>query len=352
MKHALLLCGLLALGGCPKKSETATKRASRDDAGGLAAVVDDALPAVTLPPAPPVPEVPTGLPNRPADPAITPEAVALGELLFYEPRLSTTAKLACASCHDPAHGFAGSGIDRTASGKDNLRRAPALVNLAWVQAFGWDGRYGTLPEHLAAHVRGQLGDDLASAIARIGELPAYRAHFARLGGAPSGDLAMTALAAYVNTRYAGDAPWDRAERAQDVPPDLKAGYQLFGGKAQCAVCHPPPLYADHKFHRLGLIASRDEGRGRIEPAHKGAFRTPTLRGAAARTAFFHDASATSLDAAIDYHLAGGTGQGADPSIIDPALAKVALTPQERAQLGAFVRALTAPGGAPRKPALP
>jgi len=352
VKYALLLGGLL-LAGCPKKSDTATKPASPDDAGRLVPAPGDALAAVTLPPAPPLPEVPAGLPPRPADATITPDAVALGELLFFEPRLATTGKLACASCHDPAHGFAGAGIARTASGKENLRRAPALVNLAWVQAFGWDGRYGSLPEHLGAHVRGQLGDDLASAVARIAEVPTYRAHFARLGGAPSGDLAMAALAAYTSTRYAGDAPWDRVERAPDVPAELKAGYQLFAGKAQCGVCHAPPLYTDQQFHRLGLIASRDEGRGRIDPAHKGAFRTPTLRGAAARTAFFHDGSATSLDAAIDFHLAGGTGQGADPSIIDPALEKIALTPQERAQLGAFVRALTVTDAPPpRTPVLP
>ena len=76
-----------------------------------------------------------------------------------------------------------------------------------------------------------------------------------------------------------------------------------------------------------------------------------LRGAAARARFFHDGSAASLDAAIDWHLAGGRGQGADPSVIDPGLSPVTLTTSERAQLGAFVAALTA-GAAPARPTLP
>jgi len=105
------------------------------------------------------------------------------------------------------------------------------------------------------------------------------------------------------------------------------------------VCHAPPLYTDLGYHRLGLIAVADEGRGRVDPSLRGAFATPTLRGAAARASFFHDGSAHSLDEAIDWHLAGGLGQGADPSIVD--VKKIALAPDERAQLGAFVRALTA-----------
>ena len=48
---------------------------------------------------------------------------------------------------------------------------------------------------------------------------------------------------------------------------------------------------------------------------------------------------------------GGGGQGADPSVIDPGLSPVTLTTSERAQLGAFVAALTA-GAAPARPTLP
>lgn len=351
MRALPLLCGLLLV-GCPKKNDkrSPVDPASKDDAGKVASADDASL---TLAPAPPLPAVPAGLPplpDRPLAPIkLSPEAVALGELLFFDPRLSATAKLSCASCHDPAAGFAGARPQDTATGKPNLRRAPTLVNLAWHTEYGWDGRYPSLAEHLQAHVRGQLGDELATITARLAEVPGYRAHYARLGGAEA-STTLDALASYSLTRYAGAAPWDRLERSPDVPADVKAGYVLFSGKAQCAVCHSPPLYTDHGYHRLGLVATPDEGRGRIDPAHKGAFKTPTVRGAGLRTGFFHDGSAPTLDAAIDWHLAGGLGQGADPSIIDPALDVIRLTPQERTQLGAFVRALTDPAAPP--PAIP
>lgn len=339
----LLLLGVFAACSGKRSGDRPPPPAPKQDAAADAA-------AVVLPPAPPVPEVPAGLPPRPADPAITPEAVALGELLFHDTRLSTTNRVACATCHDPQRNFAGDERALTAAGRPNLRRAPSLVNLAWHEAYGWDGRYRSLAEQLAVHARGQLGDELAAAVARIAELPGYRAQFARLGGAPTADAAVTALSAYVLTRYAGGAPWDRLERAQAASTELEAGYALFTGKAQCAVCHTPPLYTDLQYHRLGLIQTPDEGRGRVDGAQQGAFKTPTLRGATLRRAFFHDASARSLAEAIDWHLAGGVGHGADPSIVD--LKPITLTAAERAQLDAFVGALTdalAPVATPQLP---
>ena len=331
MRRALLL---VLIAGCPRgdHGKTIEPVQKKDAAAGSAG---DAT-AAELPPAPPVPELPKGLPPLPAA-APSPELVAAGDALFEDPRLSTVGKVSCATCHDPAKGFSGP-RQPTAAGQMNLRRTPALVDLAWHKAFGWDGRYPTLEAQLAAHVAGQQGD-VNAALQVLSADPLARAQLERAGGLTS-DVMVKALAAYAITRYDGDAPWDRAERSGEPPAELKAGYQLFTGKAQCAVCHPPPLYTDLGFHKLGLIASHDEGRGRVDPAHAGEFATPTLRGAALRPAFFHDGSAATLDAAIDWHLAGGTGQGADPSIVDPALKKIALTKTERDQLGAFVRALT------------
>ena len=54
--------------------------------------------------------IPLGLdPNRPIpkDNPLTEARVQLGRKLFFDPLLSRTGTLACASCHDPAHAFAG-----------------------------------------------------------------------------------------------------------------------------------------------------------------------------------------------------------------------------------------------------
>ena len=263
---------------------------------------------------------------------------------------------ACAGCHDSARGYSGTEPHpSTAAGRPSLRRAPAVVNLAWARELGWDGRGGDLVSWLPNHAKSQLDQSLDDAAVRLAASSTYAAHLVRAAaGRGRGDTVLAALAAFVQTRFAGASPWDAHEAgsAGAVTDDVVAGYQLFVGKALCGSCHPPPLYTDHDFHRLGLIASPDDGRGRVDAALGGAFKTPGLRGAAQRALFFHDGSAATLDAAIDWHLAGGRGQGADPSVIDPGLPPVTLTATERAQLGAFVAALTAAGPAPRKPTLP
>ena len=330
--------------GCPKHGDSPKPIDGKRDAGAARLLDTDGGHALALAAAPALPAVPHGLPDPPSLPR--PEDVSLGELLFYDARLSVEGKLSCASCHAPGSDYAGA-RDATATGQPNLRRTPSLGNLAWATAFGWDGRYTVLADQLAAHAKGQLGQELS--VARVAELPLYAAHFERVGGADPAH-AIAALAAFITTRYDGDAPWDRMETEPRHDTPIERGYALFRGKAQCATCHTPPLYTDLGYHRLGLIAIKDDGRGRVDPASAGAFKTPSLRGAALRPSFFHDGSATTLEAAIDWHLAGGVGQGADPHIVD--LKPVVLSAAERAALVDYVRALTSKAPSPTPPMMP
>jgi cytochrome c peroxidase len=340
VKWPLLLALLLA--ACPRGGDKPkpVEPAGRGDANRLLPE-SDAGP-LTLAPAAPLPALPSGLPAAPANPRITPEALALGELLFHDPRLSASGSRSCASCHDPATGYAGN-IERAADDKQNLRRTPALANLAWVKAFGWDGRYATFADHLPSHLKGQLGAPIDVVTARIAEVPLYKLHLARIGGAPT-DAIVQALEAFVLTRYEGDSAWDRMERtaltkAGTTSSDpIVAGYQLFVGKAQCAQCHPPPLYTDQGFHKVAPSPFGDKGK-------HGAFRTPTLRGASLRTSFFHAGSAKTLDDAVAQYLK----PAADA---DPVLAKIKLSADEARQVVAFLKALTAQRPPAPKPVLP
>jgi cytochrome c peroxidase len=354
-RSLLLLPTLVVLAGCPGKKTDG--RVEPGSGSGLALGSGSAA-EVALPPAPPLPEPAPGMPPLPPASPVTAEQVALGELLFFDGRLAQDGTTACAACHDPDADWSGTAQQPTALGRPNLRRAPSLADLAWRHDhLGWDGRYTTVDKLLFQHIRGQLGVDASQAITKIATLPAYRAHFRRAFGAdPDGGRLLAALAAYVRTRYTAPGAWAQAEGGTAPAPGTAAtpmtrGYLLFTGKAQCSQCHLPPLYTDGGYHRLGLIAQPDDGRGKVDPMKKGAFRTPSLRGAALRKAFFHDGSAAGLDAAIDWHLAGGAGQGADPSIVD--LPKVTLDAAERADLGAFVRALSPERTAPYpRPVLP
>jgi len=305
--------------------------------------------AATLPSAPPLPAVPQSLPALAPNPRITPEAVAFGELLFFDPRLSVDGTRACATCHDPARGFAG-GVDPAADGKPNARRTPSLYNLAWVKNLGWDGRAPSVTALLLPHMKGQL-DALDIAATRIASVPVYALHIARVGGSPA-DAISQSLEAYVLTRYEGDTPWDSLERTERIKPGdrpdnpIAFGYTLFSGKAQCGTCHTPPLYTDNSYHRVTADGTGDKGRGLVDPAKTGAFRTPTLRGAMTRGAYFHDGSKRSVDEVIAHY------QTADAAKQNPSLAKIKLTPDEARSLGMFLNMLTNNRPAYQKPALP
>src|SRR5690349_11553477 len=81
----------------------------------------------------PVPADPS---NRYAD---DPRAAALGQRLFFDPRLSATGRVACATCHEPARGFQdgrplAEGVGRAA------RRTMPLAGTAYGPWQFWDGR--------------------------------------------------------------------------------------------------------------------------------------------------------------------------------------------------------------------
>ena len=69
----------------------------------------------------------------------TPEKVELGRLLFFDAALSSNNQLACASCHNPALGFA-DGKPLAQGGATLARNTPALYGVAYSQTLFWDGR--------------------------------------------------------------------------------------------------------------------------------------------------------------------------------------------------------------------
>ncbi len=337
---------VVVLAACPK-GDKPKETGSGSELPVVSQFADAAAPA-ELSPAPPLPAVPQSLPPLADNPRVTPDAVAFGELLFFDPRLAANDSRACATCHDPARGYSGS-VDPAADGKPNARRTPSLYNLAWVKDLGWDGRAANITVMLPAHMKGQL-DALEASSARIAALPIYAQHIARVGGAPA-EAIVQALEAYVITRFEGDTPWDSLERTERLRPGgnasnpIVAGYKLFSGKAQCAQCHTPPLYTDNRYHRI-LATTGDTGRGLVDPKQAGAFRTPSLRGAMTRGAYFHDGSKRTLDEVIAHY------QSPQAAAVNPALAKIKLTADETRQLGMFLVMLTNNRPPLQKPALP
>ncbi len=299
-----------------------------------------------LPPAPAVPDAPRGLPPTPSaehNPT-TPEKVELGKLLFFEPRLSSTGALSCASCHQPEHGFASPDRrSKIATGQLNLRHTPSLYNTAYQQSWAWDGNMPVIEALILSHWKGQLAAAPDVVAAELPRAPGYAARFARAfeAGTATRDHVVEALAAFVRTIRSGDSPWDRREAGETdaVSADALAGFRIFTERAGCATCHTPPLYTDNQFHARGVGDEKDPGRARVtaDSRHTGAFKTPGLRGLSETAPYFHDGSAATLELAVDHELVHSERP---------------LSPEERRQLIEFLRALSPPPSPMVRPELP
>jgi cytochrome c peroxidase len=225
-----------------------------------AAPADASAPAEPAAQVDKLPDPPAGLeafptPSPDGNPTTTAK-VALGEMLFFDTRLSDSGTFACVTCHVPEKGWTdGEALSVKADGATNTRHSPTMYNVGYALQWYWDGRMPTLEEQILAAWKGQVGgtpDQVAAALAGVS---AYKEHFQKaFGEDPSAENIPMALASFLRvTLRAGNAPWDRYQAGDKsaVSEDAVKGFTVFT-KAGCAACHAPPLYTDMGYHNVGV----------------------------------------------------------------------------------------------------
>jgi cytochrome c peroxidase len=304
------------------------------------------------------------------DPAsyVTPEKVALGARLFYDPLLSSDNSRSCATCHQPEKGFT-DGLPRSASftrGRFVKRNAPTLLNAGLQHGQFYDSRSPTL-EHQAIEVvenKVEMHGSLAEAVKQLHQQPAYVAGFKAAFGEMTDSIRpqfiQNAIASYVRSLTSLDSPFDRYVRGDGSAMTAEAvqGFNLFMGKAKCGTCHfmplfngtVPPAFRHTESEVLGVPATAggktldaDPGRFAIDafPQFKNAFKTPTVRNVALTAPYMHNGVYRTLEEVVDfYNDGGGAGLGLDvPNQTLPG-DKLNLDDGEKKALVAFMKALT------------
>jgi cytochrome c peroxidase len=308
--------------------------------------------------------LPLGLPElvTPEDNPQTPEKIALGKQLFYDARLSQSGKTACLTCHLPHKGWAdGQAFSKKDDGTMNTRHTPTLLNVAWNTSNYWDGRAPTLEKTALAAWKNQMGvkDDAgaAEAAGRIAAVKGYAEPFQKVfGAAPTPDNIVKALASFMRTLVSGNSKLDRFEAGnlKALSAAEKRGLELFRNKAKCSLCHAGALLTAWEFKNIGIGMDKprpDPGRAKVEPGNPmlvGAFKVPSLRSVSRSAPYMHDGGFTGLPGVVDYF--------AKP-IDNPALDErikggVQLSPAEKKDLLAFLKALDGTMPDARKPKLP
>lgn len=287
----------------------------------------------------------------------SPLRVALGKMLFFDPRLSGAQNMSCASCHNPSFGWEVPTEGPIGAQNEMLgRQAPTILNTAWVPIFFWDGRAATLEAQAAGPITapGEMNADLEDAARRLSAIATYRRGFDQAfpGVGLTPDTMLTAIATYERTVVSAWSPFDRWVDGDEtaISDQAKTGFELFNGRARCAECHTGWNFTDNEFHDIGIV-TEDVGRVAIDPYAPGArhaFKTPGLRNTVQRAPYMHNGSMADLSAVMAHYVTGGVARPSRSSKMRP----LDLTGDEVAAVIAFLETLTAAESAVPTPLLP
>jgi cytochrome c peroxidase len=319
--------------------------------------------------------------------SVTPAAVALGEKLFFERRLSGDRTVSCATCHNPARGFTdGRPTSIGIRGCVGQRNSPTVLNAMYNQHQFWDGRVDTLEQQAALPITNpcEMGSaTLAAAVSSIAGDKEYRRMFAgayrRL---PNAQDLIGALAAYERALPSFGSQFDRfmAGDGMAISASAQRGWKLFNSKARCNLCHAltdtkpdSTVFTDNDFHNIGIgiirhhvvrlarkaqqeIASGQLNQidtaainsnlsvvGRFLVTKKSAdvasFKTPDIRNVMITAPYFHDGSQQTLWDVMDHY---NKGDGIKNPWLDTDMQPLALTEGEINDMVAFMASMTSP----------
>lgn len=296
----------------------------------------------------------------PKDNPQTPAKIALGKQLYFDKRLSSDKTINCASCHEPSRYWADlTPLSKGVAHKPGKRNSPTILNSAYSVPQFWDGRALHLEKQAVGPVSNPLEMDLAmpKLLARLNAVPGYRKQFkAVFGTQATADNVAKAIASFERTIVNGNSPYDEYLRGNKKALSQSAlrGMKLFAGKTGCVKCHGGPYFSDSKYHNLGIGYSNgkyaDVGRYDVTKKKQdmGVFRTPTLRNAAMTAPYMHDGSVKTLMEVISIYDRGGVP---NPNL-DHGIKPLRLSGTEKADLVAFMKALTGKPVMVKPPILP
>lgn len=309
----------------------------------------------------PIPQTAPAFPGE----ATTPEKIALGKMLFFDPRLSENRDLSCSRCHNPSlGGVSGQSLSAGHPGELGGRNVLTVFNAVFNVSQYWDGRAASLKEQVEASVMSSpaallktRGGPMAvspavTALAKQhvverfktipGYVDAFKRAFPDAADPVTYDNVARAIAQFEATLITPDAPFDRWLKGDDAalsPPQLQ-GLALFIEKG-CAGCHSGVNLGGTSYARFGvaqspsaeLLPPDDWGRATVtkKVEDKYVFKVPNLRNVELTAPYFHSGGTDDLKEAVAVMAATQLG--------------VTLAPEEIASIEAFLKSLT--GSAPQ-----
>lgn len=299
----------------------------------------------------------------PAENPYSKEKELLGKTLFFDPRLSSSKQIACASCHDPELGWTD---NRTFSfGHDRqlgARNAMTILNAAYITKPFWDGRANSLEHQAEMPVQDpkEMHEHIDLAVDKIAKIKGYEPLFKNAFGSNdiTKDKITKAIATFERSIKSGVTKFDKfIDGEKDIYTDQEVlGLHLYRTKAQCINCHNTGYFSNNKFENDGtaLLGSKQEDLGRykvtLDPNDVGKFRVPTLREVSRTGPWMHNGAFTPLRDVLTFYNGGNPEvEKKRTTVVDgktltsqksPMLKPLALTKEELIALEAFLNTLS------------
>ncbi len=266
----------------------------------------------------------------PAAPVLDRRKLALGERLFHDPRLSRDQSVSCASCHDLKKGGADGKPRSVRPGNmPTPVNTPTIFNAALNFRLFWDGRAGSLEEHIQGPME-DTGTDWQAVVQRLRNDSAYVAAFATLY--PDGltvPAVQDALLTFERSLVTPNGRFDRYLRGDQnaITADEKEGYRLFKAYG-CSACHQGVNAGGNMYQKVGVMGDYFDKRGDLTRADLGRynvtglerdrhmFRVPSLRNVALTAPYLHDGRIKTLEDAVKGMSKFMLGRPIEPREID------------------------------------
>ncbi|MCJ8154390.1 cytochrome-c peroxidase [Chryseobacterium sp. SSA4.19] len=299
----------------------------------------------------------------PADNQYSPEKVLLGKTLFFDPRLSKSDQIACASCHDPELAWSD---NRTFSFGHNrqpgTRNAMTILNVAYAKSLFWDGRSNSLEQQSEMPIQDEkeMGGHIDIAADKIAKIKSYGVLFENAFGdrKVTKDRISKSIAAFERTVKSTPSKFDQFIDGKSAlyTDDEIMGLHLFRTKAQCINCHNSGYFSNNRFENIGtsLLGEKGEDLGRFRvtknPEDAGRFRVPGLREVSRTGPYFHNGSMADLSEVIRFYSNGNPEHSQKRMTVHKGtvlhsgksgmVRMLELSEQEISQLEAFLRTLS------------
>ncbi|MFD0701877.1 cytochrome-c peroxidase [Myroides pelagicus] len=259
----------------------------------------------------------TALPSAPVISVKDQGKLELGKILFFDPRLSSSDKISCASCHIPSKNWADK--NPLAIGHDSLtgkRNTPSIENV-WIQKeLFWDGRANSLQQQQIMSIENhvEMFQSTKTLALKIQKIKGYEILFKKAYGSRqiTLDRILDAIALFQTTIVSKTSAFDRFINGdyQSLSDNQIHGLHLFRTKARCINCHNGPYFTDLQYHNQGFTFYKrkreDLGRYNITklPEDVGKFKTPGLRNVINTGPWFHQGIFPNIQSVISMYNIG------------------------------------------------